>query len=111
MSVIKAVIWNDLTEKEQAELLMRPAVLAGADIAKIVDAYTKRLNVDHFAHVASLKEIEENNFNLNIPRYVYIPEAKQEIDLAATRAELKGIVNDKQAAIVKVDAMLAQLGL
>lgn len=80
-------------------------------IAKIVDAYTKRLNVDHFAHVASLKEIEENNFNLNIPRYVYIPEAKQEIDLAATRAELKGIVNDKQAAIVKVDAMLAQLGL
>ena len=76
-----------------------------------MDAYTKRLNVDHFAHVASLKEIEENNFNLNIPRYVYIPEAKQEIDLAATRAELKGIVNDKQAAIVKVDAMLAQLGL
>ena len=35
---MKAVIWNDLTEKEQAELLMRPAVLAGADIAKIVDA-------------------------------------------------------------------------
>ena len=38
MSVMKAVIWNDLTEKEQTELLMRPAVLAGADIAKIVDA-------------------------------------------------------------------------
>ena len=33
---MKAVIWNDLTEKEQTELLMRPAVLAGADIAKIV---------------------------------------------------------------------------
>ena len=35
---MKAVIWNDLTEKEQTELLMRPAVLAGADSAKIVDA-------------------------------------------------------------------------
>ena len=80
-------------------------------IAKIVDAYTKRKDVDHFAHVASLKEIEANDFNLNIPRYVNVPEAKQEVDLAATRAELNSITNDKQEAIVKVNAMLAQLGL
>ena len=85
--------------------------LESEHIAKIVDAYTKRKDVDHFAHVAPIKEIEANDFNLIIPRYVYIPEAAQEIDLEATRAELKGIVNDKQAAIVKVDAMLAQLGL
>ncbi len=80
-------------------------------ITKIVDAYTKRKDVEHFAHIASLKEIEANDFNLNIPRYVNIPEVKQEIDLRATRAELNSIANNKQAAIVKVNAMLAQLGL
>lgn len=80
-------------------------------IAKIVDAYTKRKDVDHFAHVAPIEEIEANDFNLIITRYVNIPEAKQEIDLEATRAELSCIAKDKQSAISKVDSMLAQLGL
>lgn len=80
-------------------------------IAKIVEAYVKRKDVDHFAHVASLKEIEANDFNLNISRYINIPEAKQDIDLAATRAELNSIAADKQSAISKVDSMLALLGL
>ena len=72
-------------------------------ISKIVDAYIKREDIEQFAHA--------NDFNLNIPRYVNVPEAKQEVDLAATRAELNSIANDKQEAIVKVNAMLAQLGL
>ena len=38
MSVLKPVVWEKLSEKEQSELLMRPAVLAGADIAKTVEA-------------------------------------------------------------------------
>ena len=80
-------------------------------IAKIVDAYTKRKDVDHFAHVASLKEIAEKDFNLNISLYIKIPETKVDIDLEATRAELNSIASDKQASIAKVDAMLAQLGL
>ena len=80
-------------------------------IAKIVDAYTKRKDVDHFAHVASLKEIAEKDFNLNISLYIKVPETKVDIDLEATRAELNSIASDKQASIAKVDAMLAQLGL
>ena len=38
MSVLKPVVWDDLSDKEQTELLMRPAVLAGAEIAKTVEA-------------------------------------------------------------------------
>lgn len=38
MAVLKPVVWEKLSEKEQSELLMRPAVLAGADIAKTVEA-------------------------------------------------------------------------
>ena len=37
---------------------------------KIVETYQKRKDVDKYAHVASIEEIEENDFNLNIPRYV-----------------------------------------
>ena len=37
MTVLKPVIWNDLSKDKQTQLLMRPAVLAGAEIEKIVD--------------------------------------------------------------------------
>lgn len=85
--------------------------LAQEHIDKIVDSYIKRVDVDHFARVVPLKEIEANDFNLNISRYIHISEAKQEIDLEATRAELNSIASDKQEAIGKIDAILAQLGL
>lgn len=39
-------------------------------IAKILDAYHKREDMDKFAHLASFEEIKENDYNLNIPRYV-----------------------------------------
>lgn len=44
--------------------------LTAENIDKIVDTYRNRKTVDKFSHLASLKEIEENEFNLNIPRYV-----------------------------------------
>lgn len=40
------------------------------DIAKIVDAVSARKNIQGFSHLASLEEIKENDFNLNVPRYV-----------------------------------------
>lgn len=45
MSVLKPVVWEKLSEKEQSELLMRPAVLAGADIAKTVEAIVTDVRV------------------------------------------------------------------
>ena len=44
MSVLKPVIWEKLSEKEQSELLMRPAVLAGANIARPGATFLKRLS-------------------------------------------------------------------
>lgn len=45
-------------------------ILRDKDIDKIMDVYVKRQNIDKYAHVASLDEIKENEYNLNIPRYV-----------------------------------------
>ena len=45
-------------------------ILRQCDIDKIVETYEHRVDVDKYAHVATMQEIEENGFNLNIPRYV-----------------------------------------
>lgn len=45
-------------------------VMRGDDITRIVDVYERRRNIDKFAHVATLDEIRDNDYNLNIPRYV-----------------------------------------
>lgn len=46
------------------------SVLRDADIQRIFDAVQARMDIPHFAHLASLDEIKRNDYNLNIPRYV-----------------------------------------
>ncbi|MFZ3327588.1 MAG: type I restriction-modification system subunit M [Methylocella sp.] len=55
--------------------------LRAQDIHKIVDAFTKRLEVPKFARMVSFEEIEKNEFNLNLPRYIdsQTPEDLQDI--------------------------------
>ena len=40
------------------------------DISKILEAYSNRQDIEKYAHVASIEEIRDNDYNLNIPRYV-----------------------------------------
>ena len=55
--------------------------LTPANIEKIVETYRNRQDVEKYAHVASLDEVRENDYNLNIPRYVDTFEEEEEIDL------------------------------
>ena len=57
------------------------------NIKKIVKTYRDGDNVEKYAYLASLKEIQDNDYNLNIPRYVDTFEEEDEIDLLAVRAE------------------------
>ena len=66
-------------------------ILRGQDIDKIVDAYVNREDVEKFAHVASMEEISDNGFNLNIPRYVDTFEKEPEIDFKAVSAEIRSL--------------------
>ena len=56
-------------------------------IEKIVATYRERQEVDKYSYLASLEEIQENDYNLNIPRYVDTFEEEEEIDLLAVRSE------------------------
>lgn len=77
-------------------------ILRDEDIDKIVDAYVHRVDIDKFAHKATMEEIIENGYNLNIPRYVDTFEPEPEIDLAEVANEIRKL----QAEIKEVDAQL-----
>jgi type I restriction enzyme M protein len=66
-------------------------VLEDGHVAKILETYRTRKEIDKFSRRASLKEIAENEFNLNIPRYVDTFEPEEEIDIAALQKEINGI--------------------
>lgn len=71
--------------------------LTNENIAKIFDTYKNRKEIDKYSHKANLAEIRENDFNLNIPRYVDTFEPEPEIDL-----------NEVVAEIQKIDASMSE---
>ena len=85
--------------------------LTDENIQKIVETYKKRIDVDRYAHVATVEEIVENGYNLNIPRYVDTSEEEEEIDIAQVKAELSEVVARKNIAIDKVNSTMKLLGL
>ena len=62
--------------------------LRKSDIDKIVNTYINREEIDKYSHRASLEEIKENDYNLNIPRYVDTYEEEAEIDLAEVQQKI-----------------------
>lgn len=84
--------------------------LSEENIAKVVDTYKQRENLDKYAYLASLEEIQENDFNLNIPRYVDTFEEEEEIDLMAVQAERKEIEAEIAKLNEQMDGYLKELG-
>ena len=102
--------------------------LRDEDINKIIDTYKERKDVERYAHVASFDEIEENDFNLNIPRYVdtFVPEPPVDLkkvaaDLHETNIEiektqkelvrmLKDLTSDDNDIMEGLNAIIKELG-
>lgn len=80
-------------------------------IEKIFKAYKDRKDVDKFAHVATLDEIVENGYNLNIPRYVDTSEDIPDVDLGEVSNTIKGIDAEIDAVSASLKESFAQLGL
>ena len=84
--------------------------LSDENIAKIVQTYKESKTVDKYAYVATLEEIQENDYNLNIPRYVDTFEEEEEIDLMAVHAERKQIEAELAKLNARMDGYLRELG-
>ena len=81
------------------------------DIDKIVETYERREDVDKYAHVATMQEIEENGFNLNIPRYVDTFEPEEEIDLNEVAAEIRKLQSEIKSIDAELKPFFDELGL
>lgn len=84
--------------------------LTSDNIQKIIDTYKARKTVDKYAYLASPEEIKENDFNLNIPRYVDTFEEEAEIDLVAVRTERLQLQNELKALDIEMEGYLKELG-
>ncbi|MEM3064471.1 MAG: type I restriction-modification system subunit M [Candidatus Nitrosotenuis sp.] len=85
--------------------------LRDEDISKIVSAFKEYNDIDRYCHVADLDELEENEFNLNVPRYVDISEPEEEIDIQSTIDELKKLEKEREQIELKVKRDLKELGM
>ena len=64
------------------------------DIRKIIETYKKRENMEKYSYVATFEEIQENGYNLNIPRYVDTFEEEESIDIVALNSDIMAINKD-----------------
>jgi len=81
------------------------------DIKKIVDTYKHRNLIDKYSYIALLPEVKENDYNLNIPRYVDTFEEEKQVDLNAVSAELKNLEKDIKATDAEIADFCNQLGI
>ena len=81
------------------------------DIKEIVATCTKFETIDKYSYRATFEEIKENEFNLNIPRYVDTFEEEEEVDIAATQKEIEGLEKELVEVRGKMDGYLKELDI
>ena len=80
-------------------------------IQKIIDTYRSRTEIEKYSHLASLQEVADNDYNLNIPRYVDTFEEEEPIDIKAVMGEIKQLEAERAELDKQIDVYLKELGL
>jgi type I restriction enzyme M protein len=96
---------------EQFDKGKRQNQLTDQHINKIIETYQSRENEPRYSRRVEMAEIEKNDFNLNISRYISTAVGEEEIVLEATHSELVGIEETIQKATAKHNKFLKELGL
>ena len=91
-------------EKNQNEL-------SDEHVRIIVETYRERVDQDKYSYRAALAEIAENDYNLNIPRYVDTFEEEAPVDLAAVSAELRALNAEVADLDREIAGYCAELGI
>ena len=101
-----------INAEKEFEKGKRQNSLLDEHIDKIIDTYRERpKEIERYAKRVSMAEIEENEYNLNISRYVSTAEPEIEVDLSATQVELTEIEHRIRESTAKHNAFLKELGL
>ncbi|MBD3331133.1 type I restriction-modification system subunit M [Candidatus Peregrinibacteria bacterium] len=79
------------------------------DIDKIVSAYDDNKDIEKYARIVEFKEIEENDFNLNVRRYIENGEEEEEIDVSEVWKELRVLEKERAQIDKEVEGYLREL--
>jgi len=93
-------------EKAKNQNYLRPQ-----DIEKIISTFKSRSTIDKYSYLATLEEIEENDYNLNIPRYVDTFEEEEPIDIEEVSRELKTLDEEIQLNDKEIEKFCNELGI
>jgi type I restriction enzyme M protein len=93
-------------EKIKTQHILRPE-----DIDKIISTYKARRVENKYSYVATLGEIEKNEFNLNIPRYIDTFEEEEAVDLKVVSNELKRLNVEMKNNDTSISAYCQDLGI
>ncbi|ENM3758879.1 type I restriction-modification system subunit M [Vibrio cholerae] len=105
------VLFINASDEENFEKGKRQNKLRPEDIQKIVDTYRFRDQEERYSRRVSMEEIEKNDFNLNISRYVSTAKAEAKVDLQAEHKKLVDIEKNINEALDKHNSFLKELGL
>src|SRR5690625_2898711 len=107
----KDVLFIDASGEDYFEKGSNRNFLREEDIATIFDTYKNYETVDKYAYVASLDEIKENDYNLNIPRYVDTFEEEDPVDMEQVAKNIKEIKAEIATVESQMEKYLKELGL
>lgn len=96
---------------KEFEKVKNQNMLREEHINKIVETFRKRTVIEKYSHLATLQEVADNDYNLNIPRYVDTFEAEEEIDIQAVMQEIKSLEAKRAALDKEIDVYFKELGL
>ncbi len=100
-----------INASEHFEKGKRQNRLRAEDINKIVETYQHRKEEPRYARRVGMEEIEENDFNLNISRYVSTAKPEEPVDIGAVHARLTGLEQEIARAAERHNRFLKELGL
>lgn len=105
------ILFIDASGEDNFEKVGNQNQLRPEDIERIVSAYRKRESIEKFSHVAELSEVEENDYNLNIPRYVDTFEEEEPVDLAAVSGKLVALEKEMGETDKVIAGFCEELGI
>jgi type I restriction enzyme M protein len=105
------VIFIDASGEENFKKEGNQNVLADKDVDRIVNAYRNRVEEERYSHIATLAEIAENDYNLNIPRYVDRFVEEEDINLEEVTTAIKQTREDLTAVYAEIEDYCQQLNI
>ncbi|MGG0741231.1 type I restriction-modification system subunit M [Niallia taxi] len=107
----KDILFIDASGEGNFEKGKNQNKLRDQDIVRIVETVEKREIIDKYSYVATIDEIKENDYNLNIPRYVDTFEEEEPIDMEAVKENIVNIKQELKEVEDQMEKYLKELGL